>query len=50
MPTYEFECQDCGELTDVVLSIKDDVKETYVCEVCGGWLKRKWSPPAVFVK
>ncbi|MCX7018669.1 MAG: FmdB family zinc ribbon protein [bacterium] len=38
MPTYEYECQDCGEHFEYFQSIKAAPKTK--CEACGGRLQR----------
>ena len=38
MPIYEYECQKCGEVTEVMQRITDDPLTT--CETCGGPIKR----------
>jgi putative FmdB family regulatory protein len=38
MPTYEYKCLDCGDLSEVFQSMKDEPLTT--CEKCGGKLKR----------
>ena len=38
MPTYEYECQKCGNRFELFQSIKDKPKRT--CPKCGGRVKR----------
>ena len=38
MPTYEYKCLQCGELSEYFQKITDDPKTT--CEKCGGDLKK----------
>jgi putative FmdB family regulatory protein len=38
VPTYEYECRDCGHRFEVVQSIKDPALST--CERCGGGVRR----------
>jgi len=38
MPTYEYECQNCGKIFEYFQSINEPPKEK--CEICGGPLKR----------
>jgi putative FmdB family regulatory protein len=44
MPIYEYKCQDCGELIEVMQRMSDDPLTT--CEACGGTLKKQISAPA----
>ena len=48
MPLYEYECQQCGERTEVLQRFSDAPLET--CESCGGELDKLISPPAVQFK
>jgi len=34
MPIFEFQCADCKAITEVVLSIKDREKKTFLCPKC----------------
>lgn len=38
MPTYEYQCDNCGKEFDIFQSIKD--KPASVCEECGGHLTK----------
>ena len=38
MPTYEYKCTSCGELSEYFQSITAEPKTN--CEICGGKLKR----------
>ena len=38
MPTYEYNCKNCGEHLEVVQSFKDDPLTT--CPKCGGTLRK----------
>lgn len=38
MPTYEYECKDCGKITEAFQSITDSPLKK--CVKCGGRLKR----------
>ncbi|MFH1645719.1 MAG: FmdB family zinc ribbon protein [Candidatus Omnitrophota bacterium] len=38
MPTYEYECKECGKLFDLFQSIKD--KPIKKCKFCGGKVDR----------
>jgi putative FmdB family regulatory protein len=48
MPLYEYECQECGERTEVVQKFSDDPLST--CSSCGGALKKLVSAPAIQFK
>lgn len=48
MPLYEYECQECGERTEVVRRF-DDAPLT-ICSTCGGALKKLISAPAIQFK
>ncbi len=48
MPIYEYQCDDCGDRTEVLQRLSDDkLKE---CGKCGGALQRLISAPAVQFK
>jgi putative FmdB family regulatory protein len=48
MPLYEYQCQSCGQRTEVLQSFADAPRT--VCEACGGDLKKLISAPAVQFK
>ena len=48
MPLYEYQCQSCGQRTEVLQSFSDAPRT--VCEACGGELKKLISAPAVQFK
>jgi putative FmdB family regulatory protein len=48
MPTYEYACTECGDRTEVVQSISD--APPTVCTVCGGQLRRVFSPVGIVFK
>lgn len=48
MPLYEYQCQECGEQTEVVRRF-DDAPLT-ICSTCGGALKKLISAPAIQFK
>jgi putative FmdB family regulatory protein len=48
MPLYEYQCQSCGQRTEVLQSFADAPRT--VCESCGGDLKKLISAPAVQFK
>lgn len=45
MPTYEYECRDCGAGLEVRQSFSDSPLQ--VCERCGGRLRKRFSAPAI---
>ena len=45
MPTYEYQCRDCGVDFEVKQSFADPPLE--VCEHCGGRLRKLFRPPAI---
>ena len=45
MPTYSYKCTNCGHAFDTVQSFTDDALTT--CEVCGGTLRKVFSPVGV---
>ena len=44
MPLYEYQCQSCGNRTEVIQRVSDPPLST--CEDCGGDLKKLISAPA----
>ncbi len=44
MPLYEYQCQSCSDLSEVIQRMSDPPLET--CESCGGELKKLLSAPA----
>jgi putative FmdB family regulatory protein len=48
MPTYEYVCTECGDHTEVVRSFADAPLTT--CTVCGGALRRVFSPVGIVFK
>lgn len=48
MPLYEYQCQSCGERSEVLQRFSDAPLTT--CETCGGLLKKLVSAPAVQFK
>ena len=44
MPTYEYECEQCGQVFEYFQSLTESPKTT--CEVCGGRLRKLVSPGA----
>ncbi len=45
MPTYSYKCTACGNAFDTVQSFSDPALST--CEVCGGALRKVFSPVGV---
>ena len=48
MPTYEYRCNDCGNLFEIVQSIADEPLTT--CERCGGTLRKVFHPAGIVFK
>ena len=48
MPKYEYACKSCGERLEVVQSFADGPLTE--CTVCGGPLRRVFSPPGIAFK
>lgn len=48
MPTYEYACTACEERLEVVQSFTDD--PLTVCTVCGGRLRKVFSPAGIIFK
>ena len=48
MPTYEYACTECGDRTEVVQSIAD--APPTICTVCGGQLRKVFSPVGIVFK
>ena len=48
MPTYEYRCNDCGNLIEVVQRIDDD--PLTVCDNCGGTLRKVFHPAGIVFK
>lgn len=48
MPIYEYACTACGERTEAKQSFDDPPLDT--CEVCGGKLRKLYSPVGVVFK
>jgi putative FmdB family regulatory protein len=45
MPTYQYACTECGEPLEVVQKFTDDALTE--CPVCGGHLRKIFSPAAI---
>ena len=48
MPTYEYVCTECGDRTEVVRSFSD--APPTICTVCGGPLRKVFSPVGIVFK
>lgn len=48
MPIYEYACTACGERTEAKQSFDDPPLDT--CEICGGKLRKLYSPVGVVFK
>jgi len=48
MPLYEYKCQSCGEVFEVIQRFSDEPLKVH--EGCGGALNRLLSPPALQFK
>ena len=48
MPLYEYQCDHCGELFEIIQKFSDDPLSE--CELCGGKLERLLSPPSIQFK
>lgn len=48
MPTYEYECQDCGHRFDVFQKITDDPIAS--CEKCSGQVRKVIQPVGIMFK
>ena len=48
MPTYDYQCRACGNVTEVIHSMQEDGPS--VCELCGGTLRRVLFPTGIIFK
>lgn len=48
MPIYEYRCEDCDQVVEVMQKFSDEPLTT--CESCGGTLERLISPPGLHFK
>jgi putative FmdB family regulatory protein len=48
LPTYQYTCTDCGEPVEAVQKFTDD--PLTVCAVCGGRLRKVFSPVGIVFK
>ena len=48
MPTYDYQCRDCGTVTEVIHAMSEDGPT--VCDACGGPLRRVLYPAGIIFK
>ena len=48
MPTYDYQCRECGAVTEVIHSMREDGPS--VCDRCGGELRRVLYPAGIIFK
>jgi len=48
VPTYDYQCRNCGSITEVVHSMLEDGPTE--CERCGGELRRVFHPTGIIFK
>lgn len=48
MPTYDYQCRACGEVTEVIHSMREEGPST--CGRCGGDLRRVLYPTGIIFK
>lgn len=48
MPTYEYECNDCGHRVELFQRLSEDPLTT--CDVCGGTLRKLFHPVGISFK
>jgi putative FmdB family regulatory protein len=48
VPTYDYQCRACGNVTEVIHSMQEDGPS--VCELCGGTLRRVLFPTGIIFK
>ena len=48
MPTYDYQCRDCGTTIEVIHSMLEDGPS--VCERCGGAMRRVLHPTGIIFK
>ena len=47
MANYEYQCPYSLEITNIVLSMKEDVPKTIPCTTCRAAMARVWNSPGV---
>ena len=50
MPTYEYECQKCGQVFEVQQSFRDEPLKACTAAECKGKVRKLFSPPAIIFK
>jgi putative FmdB family regulatory protein len=48
VPTYDYQCRSCGNVTEVIHSMLEEGPST--CELCGGTLRRMLYPTGIIFK
>jgi len=48
VPTYDYQCRNCGHITEVIHSMLEDGPSA--CERCGGELRRVFHPTGIIFK
>jgi putative FmdB family regulatory protein len=48
VPTYDYQCRDCGHIIEVIHSMQEEGPST--CEVCGGPLRRILHPAGIIFR
>jgi putative FmdB family regulatory protein len=48
VPTYDYQCRECGHTTEVIHSMQESGPER--CERCGGELRRVFFPAGIIFK
>jgi putative FmdB family regulatory protein len=48
VPTYDYQCRACGNVTEVIHPMREDGPS--VCELCGGQLRRVLFPSGIIFK
>lgn len=50
MPLYEYKCQKCGDVFEVIQKFSDEPLKTHSKDACGGAVERLWAAPALVFK
>ncbi len=50
MPLYEYKCQKCGDVFEVIQKFADEPLKTHSKDACGGVVERLWAAPALVFK